>query len=193
MSGLEDWGNAIGASWLSNSGNPTYCRQVGGPNNVASYLKCTVFNGSTWITSQSGQEDWGTTTGWAWLTDNGNPTYCRQVGGPNNVASYLECTVFNGSTWTTSMSGLEDWGTSTGYAWLADNGNPTYCRQVGGPNNVTSYLECTVFNGSTWTTSQSGQEDWGTTNGASWLSTTPGLAPSITSSPAGNWTVGSPG
>ena len=154
-----------GRADLASQFGSTYCRQVGGPNNVASYLKCTVFNGSTWTTSMSGLEDWGNAIGASWLSDNGNPTYCRQVGGPNNVASYLKCTVFNGSTWITSQSGQEDWGTSTGWAWLTDNGNPTYCRQVGGPNNVASYLECTVFNGSTWTTSMSGLEDWGTSTG----------------------------
>jgi hypothetical protein len=132
----------------------TYCREVGGPkNNVNSFLRCTVLNGTTWTNSTSGIEDWGASTGWAWVSDHGNPAYCRQVGsGPNNVQSYLKCTVFNGTTWTDHLSGIEDWGFSTGSTWVSDNGNPAYCRQVGsGPNNVQSYLKCTVFNGTTWT------------------------------------------
>jgi hypothetical protein len=100
---------------------PTYCRQVGsGPNNVQSYLKCTVFNGTTWTDHLSGVEDWGTDTGWAWVSDHGNPAYCRQVGsGPNNVQSYLKCTVFNGTTWTDHLSGVEDWGYPVQLSWLS--------------------------------------------------------------------------
>jgi large repetitive protein len=38
--------------------------------------------------------------------------------GPNDVQSYLACTVFNGSTWTSSQSGLVDWGYAVHLGWL---------------------------------------------------------------------------
>ena len=195
-SGLEDWGNDVGAQWVSDQGNPAYCRQIGpGPDNQASYLECTVFNGSTWSDSISGLEDWGRDVGWAWVSDQGNPAYCRQVGpGPNNQDSFLECTVFNGSTWSDSDSGLEDWGNDVGAQWVSDQGNPAYCRQIGpGPDNQASYLECTVFNGSTWSDSISGLEDWGYGLGSSWLSSASALPPQITSSSASTFTVGEAG
>jgi hypothetical protein len=110
-----------GSFELSSRYGATYCRQVGsGPNNQHSYLQCTVFNGTTWTDHTSGLEDWGYTIGWAWVSDHGNPTYCRQVGsGPNNQHSYLQCTVFNGTTWTDHTSGLEDWGYAMQLTWLS--------------------------------------------------------------------------
>jgi hypothetical protein len=87
---------------------------------VQSYLKCTVFNGTTWTDHLSGIEDWGANTGWAWVSEHGNQAYCRQVGdGPNNVQSFLKCTVFNGTAWTDSISGVQDWGYPVNSEWLS--------------------------------------------------------------------------
>jgi len=39
--------------------------------------------------------------------------------GPNNTSSFLQCTVFNGSSWTTSTSPLVDWGSDLGIGWAS--------------------------------------------------------------------------
>ena len=162
------------------NGTIDYCRQVGaGPNRVASYLSCTVFNGTSFAsTVTSGIEDWGYTNGSEqWVRGPGNTVdYCHQLGpGPNNVGSYVECTPFDGTSFgATVSSGLVDWGYTNGSEqWVtSSDGTVDYCRQVGaGPNWVGSYLSCTPFNGTTFTgTIFSGIEDWGYQNGsAQWV------------------------
>ncbi|MHB8497249.1 MAG: hypothetical protein ACYDES_04505 [Acidimicrobiales bacterium] len=173
LSGIVDWGYPTAADWVNVNGAVDYCRQVGlGPNNVASALECTSFNllsfGSTVL---SGIVDWGYPTGAAWVSVSGGADYCRRVGaGPDNIASALECTSFNGTSFgSTSLSGIVDWGYPTGQNWVSLAGNATYCRQVGGgPNLVSSYLECTTFAGGDPSTYASGLADWGYGSGAGW-------------------------
>ncbi len=178
LSGVQDWGYGTGRAWIpAGSGKADFCRRVGdGPDNVASYLACTTFNGTTFGPEKlSGVQDWGYDTGWAWIpVGSGKVDYCRRVGdGPNNVGSYLACTTFNGTTFGPEiLSGVQDWGYDTGWAWIpVGSGKVDYCRRVGdGPDNVGSYLACTTFNGTTFGPEiLSGVQDWGYDAGADWV------------------------
>ncbi len=164
-----------GQAWVTVGGMSYFCRPVGaGPDNVASYLACTAYNGSSFgSTITSGVTDWGYDAGRAWVNVNGAVDYCRQVGaGPNWVNSYLACTSFNGSSFgPTTYSGLTDWGYATGASWVSVSGGADYCRRVGeGPNWVASYLACTFFNGSGFGPElTSGLTDWGYPTGQAWV------------------------
>jgi hypothetical protein len=124
------------------------------------------------------------------LNTNYGPTYCSRVGDAG-TSQALECTVFNGTSWTSSASQPgEDWGYDVGWAWVSDQGNPAYCSRVGDAG-TSQALECTVFNGTSWTSSASQPgEDWGYDDGLEWLSD--GDIPlSFSSAPSASFTVGS--
>ena len=173
-----DWGYDIGWAWVSDQGNPAYCRRTGEPSAkfAEQNLACTVFDGTTWTTSFSPAGiDWGYDVGWGWASDQGNPAYCRRGGDAGSIATQdLECTVFNGTTWTTSVSpsGV-DWGYDVGWAWVSDHGNPSYCRRTGDPSAkfALQHLACSAFKGTGWTTSVSPPGiDWGYDIGWGWVS-----------------------
>jgi hypothetical protein len=111
----------------------------------------------------------------AWVpVGNGLIDYCRKVGaGPDNVSSYIACTPFNGTSFgATVSSGLVDWGYPTGASWVPVGGGVVdYCRRDGaGPDNVSSYIACTPFNGTSFgATVTSGVVDWGYPTGVSWV------------------------
>ena len=167
-SGITDWGWTAGASWVPVGGGVDYCRRVGvGPDWTASYLACNTFNGSTFgPTEISGLTDWGWSAGVSWVPVGSGVDYCRRVGvGPDWVASYLQCTPFDGTNFGSSVtSGLNDWGYDTAASWVAVAGGADYCRRVGG-----SGLACTTFNGSFGTTGWSGTVDWGFAPGSLWV------------------------
>ncbi|MGP0029181.1 MAG: hypothetical protein ACLPVF_01595 [Acidimicrobiales bacterium] len=173
-SGITDWGWSTGASWVPVTGGADFCRRVGGgPDWVASYLACNTFNGSSFGPTQiSGLTDWGYDTAAMWVPVGSDVDYCRQVGGgPDLVASYLECTSFDGSVFGSSvLSGLVDWGYDVAATWVPVTGGADYCRRVGaGPPND-SDLECSTFNGTSFgTTGLSGPVDWGYDPGATWV------------------------
>ena len=171
-SGVQDWGTDSGKAWVMLGKHLDYCRRVGGPNNVNSFVSCTSFNGTTFgKTVSSPQLDWGFDSGAAWIPMGTSLEYCRRVGGVNNVNSYLSCTSFNGTTFgPTVSSGVEDWGTESGRAWVKLGNQLEYCRRVGGPNNVYSFVSCTSFNGTSFgPTVSSPQLDWGTDAGVAWV------------------------
>ena len=167
-SGAVDWGQAASASWVQVGSGVDYCTLGGsGPDWVASYLECTPFNGASFgSTVTSGITDWGWTAGASWVPVGGGVDYCRRVGvGPDWVASYLQCTPFDGTNFGSSVtSGLNDWGYDTAASWVAVAGGADYCRRVGG-----SGLACTTFNGSFGTTGWSGTVDWGFDPGSLWV------------------------
>lgn len=173
--GGVDVGYQQGAGWVGNNGRPSYCRRVGGASGGAdSRLLCSTFNGASWSDSASpGGVDQGYSAGWAWVSNNGRPSYCRRVGGASGAAdSRLLCSTFNGSSWSDSLSpGGVDSGYKQGAAWVTNNGRPSYCRRVGdvsGSSNAR--LMCTTFNGSSWSSSASpGGVDWGYDMGWSWV------------------------
>ena len=105
-----------GAGWVTLGGHPAYCRTTGVPPVSSQAVYCTKFNGSTWSTANSGGGiDWGYTTGRGWVTTSGGVAYCRRGGeGGSFSTQYLECTTFNGLSWSTSNSpaGI-DWGYDT--------------------------------------------------------------------------------
>ena len=139
----------------------------GGPNWTASYLACNTFNGSTFgPTEISGLTDWGWDTAAKWVPVGSGVDYCRQVGGgPDWVASYLQCTPFDGTNFGSSVtSSLTDWGYPTAASWVAVAGGADYCRRVGA-----SGLACSAFNGSFGTTGWSGTVNWGFDPGSLWV------------------------
>jgi hypothetical protein len=79
---------------------------------VYSFVSCTSFNGTSFgPTVSSPQLDWGTDAGVAWVKLGNQLEYCRRVGGPNNVNSFVSCTPFNGTSFgATGSSGVLDWG-----------------------------------------------------------------------------------
>jgi hypothetical protein len=105
---------------LASQYGSTYCRRVGNPGSLATeQLECTTFNGTKWTDSISQGEDWGYDVGWSWVAQGGNPAYCRRVGNPGSLATeQLECTTFNGTKWTDSISQGEDWGYDVGWSWV---------------------------------------------------------------------------
>ena len=179
-SALTDWGYTGTGVWLPNKSGADYCREVGaGPNNVASYVACNTFNGTSFGTTiDSALTDWGVSGSAVWVPTTTGADFCRQVGvGPDNVASQLACNAFNGTTFGPQVdSSLTDWGyTGTG-VWVPSKKGADYCREVGaGPNNVASYVACNTFNGTKFGSQiTSALTDWGVTGGAVWVPTATG-------------------
>ena len=175
-----DWGYTGTGVWVPTAKGADYCRQVGsGPNNVSSFVACTAFNGTSFgPTVNSKQLDWGYTGTGVWVPTAKGADYCRQVGsGPNNVSSFVACTAFNGTSFGPTVNSKQlDWGyTGTG-VWVPTAKGADYCRQVGsGPNNVSSFVACTAFNGTSFgPTVNSKQLDWGYTGTGVWVPTAKG-------------------
>lgn len=164
-----------GDGWaaVSSTNTTDFCREVGGgPNWVDSKLACTPFTGSTYDTTHTSTNvDWGYARDRAWVEVNGDADYCRLVGAINHISSYLECTPFNGTSFGPSVtSGVVDWGYTTGSAWVETSSGADYCRLVGVTNHVSSYLECTTFNGTSFGPSvTSGVVDWGYSRNRAWV------------------------
>jgi hypothetical protein len=175
-----DWGQDAGAAWITWGGDPAYCRATGVPPAGSQSLACTTFNGSTRTTASSGGGiDWGYDTARRWLSTKASVAYCRRVGpGGSPSGRYLACTVFNGSSWRTSVSPAGvDWGYDAGAGWVALGGYPSYCRTTGVPPAGSQALACTTVHGSTWTTASSGGGvDRGYVTGRGWVSTGAGAA-----------------
>ena len=176
-----DWGYPTGRGWVTTSTGVAYCRRGGmGGSFSTQYLICTTFNGRTWTTRNSPVGvDWGYDVGWAWLSTRLGIAYCRRGGmGGSFSTQYLICTTFNGRTWTTrnSPAGV-DWGYDPGADWVTLNGYPAYCRTTGVAPRKYQALYCTVFNGKTWRTYNSGGGiDWGYPTGRGWVTTSTGVA-----------------
>jgi Peptidase family M23/Fibronectin type III domain len=103
----------------------------------------------------------------------GNADYCRRTGVQNNVSSYVSCTLSTSSGFgATVQSPVLDWGYDAGRAWVDVNGDgkADFCRRVGGQNNVSSYVSCTLSTGSGFgATIQSPVLDWGYDAGRAWV------------------------
>jgi hypothetical protein len=179
--------DTTGDAWVSitptqTTQSPTtgFCRTVGaGPNLVYSYLACTPYSANAFgSTVTSGPADWGFDPGRGWVSIPTGAAYCRRVGAPpNNVSSYLECTTFNGQTFgPTVLSPVVDWGYDTAAQWVSTPTGAAYCRRVGAPpNNVSSHVECTTFNGQTFgPTVLSPVVNWGFNAGATWVGNSSG-------------------
>ena len=120
---------------------------------MSSYVSCTLSTGTGFRqTITSGLIDWGYDTGRAWVDVNGDgkADYCRVVGGPNITNGHVACTLSTGTGFgQTIMSPALDWGYDTGRSWVDVNGDgkADFCRRVGGQNNVSSYVSCTLSTG----------------------------------------------
>ena len=177
-SGLVDWGYPGTDFWIPTSDGADYCRLTGGgQDNVSSYLQCTPFNGTSFgATATSGLVDWGYPDSTAaWVPTGTGADYCRRTGVQDNVSSYLQCTPFNGTSFgATGTSGLVDWGyPDSTAAWVPTGTGADYCRRTGVQDNVSSYLQCTPFNGTSFgATATSGLVDWGYPDStAAWVPT----------------------
>src|SRR6185312_197103 len=101
----------------------------------------------------SGVLDWGYSGSDFWIPTSVGVDYCRLTGGgQNNVSSYIACTPFNGTSFgPTGTSGVLDWGyQDSTAAWVPTASGADYCRRTGAQDNVSSYLECTPFNGTSF-------------------------------------------
>jgi hypothetical protein len=118
-----DWGYDVGWAWVTARGDPAYCRRSGDANSPATrHLECTVWTGLSWSSSTSpGGIDWGYDAGSGWISNKGDPTYCRRTGvaGMRFAKQHLTCTTYFGLAWSTTSSpaGI-DWGYDVGSQWL---------------------------------------------------------------------------
>ena len=177
QSSLLDWGFSGSDVWVPTSRGADYCRDVGGTNNVDSYIACTPFDGTSFgSTVQSSLLDWGFSGSDVWVPTSSGADYCRDVGGTNNVDSYIACTPFDGTSFgSTVQSSLLDWGFDGTSVWVPTSSGADYCRDVGGTNNVDSYIACTPFDGTSFgSTVQSSLLDWGFDGTSVWVPTSSG-------------------
>ncbi|MCZ6804228.1 MAG: SpvB/TcaC N-terminal domain-containing protein [Proteobacteria bacterium] len=177
-SGVLDWGYDAGRSWadVNGDGRADFCRRVGDENNESSYVSCTLSAGDSFgATVTSGVLDWGYDAGRQWVDMNadGLTDYCRVRGGENNESSYVSCTLSTGNGFgTTITSDVIDWGYDASREWADVNGDgfADFCRRVGGENNESSYVSCTLSTGNDFgVTVTSGVIDWGYDEGRSWV------------------------
>ena len=179
-SSLVDWGVAGSAVWVPTSSGADFCRETGpGPNNVSSFVQCTPFNGTSFgSTATSSLVDWGVAGSAVWVPTSSGADFCRETGpGPNNVSSFVQCTPFNGTSFgSTATSSLVDWGVAGSAVWVPTSSGADFCRETGpGPNNVSSYVQCTPFNGTSFgSTATSSLVDWGVAGSAVWVPTSSG-------------------
>lgn len=125
-----------------------------------------TYTGTKWVTVTSdGGTDWGYDEGRAWISAGGQLAYCRRVGNNNgDPTAKLRCTIRTSQKWVTVTSGGHtDWGYDVGWAWLAVDGHPTYCRRVGNNNgDPTAKVRCTIDTGQGWkSVTSAGYTDWG--------------------------------
>ena len=73
------------------------------------------------------------------------------------------------------QSSLLDWGFDGTSVWVPTSSGADYCRDVGGTNNVDSYIACTPFDGTSFgATVQSSVVDWRIDGSAVWTGFTSG-------------------
>jgi hypothetical protein len=122
--------------------------------------------------------DWGADAGRAWVDVDGDglPDYCRAVGGENNVDSKASCAKSTGTGIgpTEILSGLLDWGSPEGRAWVDVNGDglPVYCRVVGSANHTDSGVTCSISHGTVIGPAEIKSDrhlDWGYPEGRAWV------------------------
>jgi phospholipase C len=166
--GGVDWGYETGRAWITMDNRIAYCRRIGvaGSEFARQGLAVTSFDGMTWSTIVvKGGIDWGYDPDQAWVSSQGRVAYCRRVGiGSNDFkAQSLAVTIFEGETWSTSISpGGIDWGYGTNRIWLVRGGQVIAgtTRDAGG-----------------WATNDSpGGVEMGFDTGRAWLATKNQLA-----------------